>query len=148
MNDFQLRQEAVRITQEVLSRAAAKGHATERVVRPRCLVERHPSQGDLSNVPDGTVLITMASGVAAELAKLGLREPVSLTQLKGLWWVAQVDAAHIYRFMEYGGAYCTVAASTHQLVHEYSSGYCSLVQGPFETAEQARQAIPPSKRTG
>ena len=148
MNDYQLRQEAARVTQEALSRAAATGHTTERVVRPRCLVERRPSQGDLPNVPDGTVLITMASGVAAQLAALGLREPVSLTHLKNLWWVAQVDAAHIYRFMEYGGAYCTVAASTQQLVHEYSFGYCSLVQGPFETAEQAREAIPPSKRTG
>ncbi|MBN8504335.1 MAG: hypothetical protein J0L58_07650 [Burkholderiales bacterium] len=67
---------------------------------------------------------------------------MSLTHLKGLWWVAHVDAAHKHSDIEFGGAYCTVVASTMDLIHQYSSGYVEVTQGPFDTAEEAQAAMP------
>lgn len=137
MNELELRQEAARITQDALTKAAGPAHAAALNVRPVCLIEHRVRRGD---VPDGTVLIPMSWAVANQLQGLGLREPVSLTHLRHRWWVAQVDAAHIHTKLEFGGGYCTVVASTEQLTHEFVNGYVEVRQGPFDSQARAAAA--------
>lgn len=137
MKDIQSRQEADRLTRETLDRVAGKGWRGSPFQPTVCLIEHRVRQGD---VPEGTQFIPMSRSVANQLFARGLSEPVSLTHLKGSWWVAKIDAAHVHSNLEYGGAYCTVVASTEQLIHVYCHGYVEVSQGPFSSQDEARQA--------
>lgn len=138
MNEIQLRQEASRLTNEVLDRVAGKSWRGSPLHPTACFVE---GQGRRSDAPDGTRFIPMRRAVADALAARGLREPVSLTHLRDCWWVAQVDAAHIHDALEFGGAYCTVVSHTDELLHTYFQGYAEVVQGPFSSERIARKAL-------
>lgn len=137
MNELELRREAARITRLALDKASGRKPPVAHSERPVCLIEHRAHRGD---VPDGTLLIRMSWDVASRLHEVGLREPVSLTHLKDRWWVAQVDAAHIHANLEFGGAYCTVVASTDELLHRYTGGFVEVVQGPFNSRQQALDA--------
>lgn len=132
--------DADHVANELLRRAG--GHAFGRVDSPTkrtvCLSRSFQNRGDM---PATARITLMSESVARALAVFGLRAPVSLTHLTGLWWVARVDAGHVYDSMEFGGAYCVKVATTDELIWSYSDGYAEVTRGPFATKEEAAASL-------
>lgn len=128
---------AAQLTAELLRRAAGEPAAgpNQLVV---CLALSHENTGDM---PVHARVMLMRESVAKTLEVFGLRAPVSLRHLKGLWWVARVDAASVYDNLEFGGGYCTRVVDTAALQHRYCHAYAEVTRGPFATEEEARGSL-------
>lgn len=125
---------------DALIRAGGRDYAQLQASNRRtvCLSRSLKNRGEL---PATARITLMGETVARALSILGLQAPVSLTHLVGLWWVARVDAAHVYENLEFGGAYCTRVASTLELIENFSDGYAEVTRGPFATQEEAAACL-------
>lgn len=140
MNERSMQHESAEMVRDLLRRVM--GPAADRQAsslhRTVCLGLSHANQGDM---PEHARVALMRQPVARALAVFGLQAPVSLTHLKGLWWVARVDAAHIHDNLEFGSAFCTRVASTEELANRFSDGYAEVTRGPFSTREEAQASL-------
>ena len=131
-SDYESRQAAALASDDAIARAA--GVTVAKVAdRPVCLVTNFAERADL---PPGTLLCRISAEVAAKLDVLGLHEPISLRQLPGKWWIANVDMASVNPVIEAGGGMATVIASSEALASEYAGNYCAVVGGPFNSREE------------
>jgi hypothetical protein len=78
----------------------------------------------------------MTPNVVSALEIKGLNEPVSLTLLPGLWWIAQVDVSSDNPIFEAGGATTEVITNTELLAGHYSYAYCEVTHGPFSSRDE------------
>lgn len=132
LNKYWAQQEAIRLADAALSKAA--GPSVNSIdLRPTCLVTSFSKRSD---VPSGTHLIKMSTKVGDALSDMGLHEPVSLKLLPGLWWVAQVDASVDNPNFEEGGCTTEIVATTEVLAGRYSSAYCEVTRGPFNSRDE------------
>ena len=134
IREYQLRQEAERLSREVIAQAAGpkNSQANDRL---GYLVTYFGKRSDL---PEGAVLCKMLPAVVRNLAAQGLHEPVSLQSLTGKWWLAHVDAAFDDSRMETGGAMVKKVATTEDLLYQYSGYYCEVIAGPFDRKEDVK----------
>ena len=130
--EYEARQAASVAADDAIARAAGVT-AGKLVERPVCLVTSFTERADL---PPGALLCRMSAEVAATLAGIGLHEPVSLRQLPGKWWIANVDLASVNPGFEAGGGNTRVVASSEELDHRYGDGYCEVVGGPFNHPDE------------
>lgn len=128
MNDQdEARQAASIAADDAIARAA--GVTAARIVeRPVCLVSSFAERADL---PPGALLCRMSAEVTVMLAKMGLHEPVSLRQLPGKWWMADIDAAAENPNFEPGGCMVRKVVSTEELLHRFGGYFCRVIVGPF-----------------
>ncbi|MBP8168872.1 MAG: hypothetical protein KAX99_04325 [Azonexus sp.] len=131
--EYEARQAASVAADAAIAQAAGVTVA-KLVERPVCLVTSFTERADL---PPGALLCRMSAEVAATLAGIGLHEPISLRQLPGKWWIADIDAAAENPNFEPGGCMVTKIVRTEDLQHRFGQYYCQVVAGPF--------AKPPSK---
>jgi hypothetical protein len=85
----------------------------------------------LDALPITATFRKMSNSVACRLAELGLREPISLEQVRDCWWQVQIDAAELCMSMEYGCGYVTRFISTSRLAE---IGF-EVIDGPFKPWE-------------
>ena len=121
-SEYEARQAASVAADDAIAKAGGVT-ACKVIERPVCLVSRFAERADL---PPGSLLSRMSPAVAATLAGMELHEPVSLRQLPGKWWIANVDLASVNPGFEAGGGTTRVVASSEELDHRYSDGYCEL----------------------
>jgi|WetSurMetagenome_2_1015567.scaffolds.fasta_scaffold288650_2 hypothetical protein len=130
--DYRAKQEAARLSDDAIAKAVGKKNSKS-VERSVCLVRSFAKRDDL---PLGSLLIKMTPEVAQTLASVGLHEPVSLRNLPGKWWLANVDIASVNANFEAGGSTVRVEASTADLAHRYSYYYCEVIGGPFNHSDE------------
>lgn len=134
LREYELRQESERLAKAAIEMASGPKHAQHQE-RLGYLVTYF---GHRADVPEMAVLCKMGPEVVANLARLGLTEPVSLRGLAGKWWHAYVDAAWENPNREPGGWMITVIASTDDLLHEYTGYYREVFAGPFDRKEDVK----------
>jgi hypothetical protein len=134
MKSHLAKQEADRLAGEAIARASQAVNASRVVQRSVCLV---PSYRPRDDVPEGTLLVGMTPNVVAILATMGLKEPVCLSLLPGMWWAANVDKSSLDSMIESGAGFSAVVTSSEEVMTHYAFAYCQMTDGPYLSREEA-----------
>ncbi len=126
-SEYQARQAASVAADDAIAKAAGVT-ACKVIERPVCLVTSFAERADL---PPGALLCRMSPEIAATLAGMGLHEPVSLRNLHGKWWIAEIDAAAENSSFEPGGGVLRQVVTTGELQHRFAGYFCQVIAGPF-----------------
>ena len=126
-SEFRARQAASVAADDAIAKAAGVT-ACKVIERTVCLV---PSFAERADLPPGALLCRISPEIVATLVGMGLHVPVSLRQLPGKWWIADIDAAAENNSFEPSGCMVRRVVSTEELQQRLGGYFFQVVAGPF-----------------